>query len=83
MLYWFQIIGALLVLAGFVLGQLEVLAADAWAYLTANLLGALLLAASAVLGAQWGFVLLEGCWALASLYGVAQKLRGVPPPVSP
>jgi hypothetical protein len=77
-----QIAGALLVLAGFVFGQLELLAADAWAYLSANLLRAVILAITAGLDAQWGFVLLEGCWALVSLYGVVQKLRGVPPPVA-
>lgn len=79
---WIQIIGALLVLAGFALGQLELLAAGTWAYLAANLLGSGLLAATAIVGAQWGFVLLEGCWALMSLYGIAQKLRGAPPTVA-
>ena len=77
-----QFAGALLVLAGFALGQLELIAADTWIYLSANLLGAVLLAITAGLDAQWGFVLLEGCWALASLYGAIQKLRGVPPPVA-
>jgi len=82
MLYWIQIGGALLVLAGFVLGQLELLAADGWAYLLANALGSGLLATSAIGGAQWGFVLLEACWALASLYGISRKLRGSPRPSS-
>lgn len=76
---WVQIIGALLVLAGFVLAQFELLAADTWTYLSVNAVGSSMMAATAVLGGQWGFVLLEGCWALASLYGLAQKLRGAPP----
>lgn len=79
---WIQIAGALLVLLGFVLGQLELLAADTWTYLSANVLGSAMMAITAVLDAQWGFVLLEGCWALASLYGLVQKLRGAPPPVA-
>lgn len=79
---WMQVVGALLVLAAFVLGQFEVVAADAWTYLSANLAGSGLMAATAVLGEQWGFVLLEGCWALVSLYGVVQKLRGASPPVA-
>jgi hypothetical protein len=74
-----QMGGAILVLAGFVLGQIELLAADGWLYLSLNFLGAALLAASAVLGAQWGFVLLEACWTLASLYGIWRKLLGCPP----
>ncbi|HEV7138132.1 MAG TPA: hypothetical protein VGN43_15960 [Steroidobacteraceae bacterium] len=79
MVHWIQIGGALLVLAAFVLGQIELLAADGWAYLSANFLGAALLAASAVLGAQWGFLLLEGCWAFASLYGICRKLQNCSP----
>jgi len=78
---WVQITGALLLLAGFALGQFELLAADAWTYLTANLLGSAMMTVTAAADAQWGFVMLEGCWALVSLYGLVQKLRGVPPPV--
>ncbi len=76
---WIQIVGALFVLAAFVLGQFELLAADSWSYLAANALGSGLLTATAAAGAQWGFVLLEGCWALVSLYGMGRKLRGVEP----
>ena len=75
MAHWIQIGGALLVVAAFVLGQIELIAADGWLYLSGNFLGGALLAASAVLGAQWGFVLLEGCWASASLYGICRKIQ--------
>jgi hypothetical protein len=79
MVYSIQIGGALLILTGFVLGQIELVAAESWPYLSLNFLGSALLAASAVLGAQWGFVLLEACWALASLYGIWRKLQDHPP----
>ncbi len=79
MVHSIQIGGALLVLAGFVLGQIELIAAEGWPYLSLNFLGSALLAASAVLGAQWGFVLLEACWALASLFGIWRKLQSCRP----
>ncbi len=81
-LEWVQIIGAVLVSVAFVLGQFELLAADTWTYLCANVAGSAMLAATAVVDAQWGFVLLEGCWALVSGYGIALKLRGAPPPAA-
>ena len=79
---WIQIVGALLVLVAFGLGQFELLAADTWAYLSANVVGSAMMAATALLAAQWGFVLLEGCWALVSFYGLVQKLRDTSPPAA-
>lgn len=76
---WVQLSGAFLVLVAFVLGQLERIAAASWTYLMLNAVGSGLLAATAVLAAQWGFLLLEGSWALVSLYGIVQKLRGATP----
>ncbi len=71
-----QIAGALLVLAAFVLGQCNLLAADSRAYLSINAVGSAVLTATAIVSAEWGFVLLEACWALVSLYGLVQTLRG-------
>ena len=74
-----QIVGALLILAGFVAGQLGVLRADSRPYLWLNLLGSLILTIDAWRGRQWGFVLLEGVWALVSLWSLVQIQRGNPP----
>ncbi len=71
-----QIIGAILILAGFVLSQLRVLAQDSYRYLLVNLAGAIILTVDAWLGSQWGFVLLEGVWSLVSFWGVVVKARG-------
>jgi protein-S-isoprenylcysteine O-methyltransferase Ste14 len=63
MLVIVQIVGALLVLLPFTAQQLGKLRADAPAYLWPNLIGSALLAVLAIIGAQWGFLLLEGAWA--------------------
>ena len=38
--------------------------------------GAAILAVLAFQSQRWGFVLLEGVWALVSLWGIAALLRG-------
>ena len=71
-----QIFGALLILAPFALAQFRLLGQHSWPYLLPNMAGSALLCALALLDAQWGFVLLEGVWALDSLWGLIALLRG-------
>ena len=73
-----QIVGALAILAGFVLAQLGRLRTDAIAYLVLNLVGSTILAVDAALGGEPGFLLLEGVWALVSAVGLARTLRRQP-----
>ena len=70
-----QIPGALLILGGFAGAQLKRLALDSWIYLSANAAGSSLLAIVALTGAQWGFLLLEGTWAIVSFAGIAERFR--------
>ncbi|HSC21493.1 MAG TPA: hypothetical protein VLC07_07175 [Solirubrobacterales bacterium] len=70
-----QIVGALLILAAFTAVQLERMRPDSRLYLALNLAGSAILAVLAVIGKQWGFVLLEGVWAIVSAWGLLAALR--------
>jgi drug/metabolite transporter (DMT)-like permease len=70
-----QLLGALLVLAGFVLAQRGVLDARSRVYLLVNLVGSAVLAVDAWFGAQWGFFVLEGVWAVVSAAGLVGTAR--------
>lgn len=77
-----QIVGALLILAGFVGSQAGRLDERAWPYLLLNLVGSGILAALAYVGGRWGFLLLEGAWFVVTLLAIAAKLRGREPPAA-
>lgn len=65
-----QVIGSLLILAGFTLSQRGILSMKSLPYLLMNFVGSAVLAVLALLDAQWGFLLLEGTWALVSAWGL-------------
>jgi hypothetical protein len=70
-----QIAGALLILVAFALAQVGRLTPQSVVYLVLNLIGSAVLAVLAWLEHQWGFLLLEGVWALVSLWGLGQLMR--------
>jgi hypothetical protein len=65
-----QLLGATAVLAAFIAIQRGRLDPAAYASLILNLSGSGLLAVLALLGRQWGFLLLEASWALVSAAGL-------------
>lgn len=70
-----QFVGALLVLAAFVLTQRGTIAVNSVLSLTLNAVGAGVLAALALADSQWGFLALEGTWALVSVTGLIGAAR--------
>ena len=77
-----QVIGALLILSGFVLAQFRLLDPRSLWYLVVNLVGSAILTVDAWRQDQWGFFLLELVWAIVSAWGLTQLVRGRQPGTS-
>jgi hypothetical protein len=73
-----QIAGAVAILCAFVLAQAGILNQRSLSYLVLNFLGSVVLTVDAYLGRQWGFVLLEGVWAIVSAWGLVQRSKPAP-----
>lgn len=67
-----QIAGALCVLGGFASLQFGLMTAQSRVYLLANLVGSATLAVLAAVDHQYGFLLLEGVWALVSAWSLVK-----------
>ena len=70
-----QVCGSLLVLVAFALAQRGILDHRSPRYLVLNVMGSAILAVEALVLHQWGFLLLEGVWALVSAVSLAVVLR--------
>lgn len=70
-----QIAGSILVLIPFALAQAGRVNPRSLSYLALNLAGSAVLAIDAAVTVQWGFLLLEGTWAVVSLFGLLGALR--------
>ncbi len=68
-----SVLGSLFVLVAYVASQFGYLSAKGLAYAFANIVGSGILAVIAALEAQWGFLVLEGAWALVSLVAVVRQ----------
>jgi hypothetical protein len=71
-----QIAGSLLILTAFLLSLLGKVSASGRGYLLTNAVGSAVLTVTAVVAREWGFILLEGVWALASTVSLVRSLRG-------
>lgn len=68
--------GAVVVLVAYALSLLGVWSVVSYRYLGFNFVGGAGLSAAAGLSHQWGFVLLEGVWALVAGWSILARLRG-------
>ena len=69
-----ELVGAVLILAAFVLAQVGRLATGSPTYLVLNFTGAGILAFVAAFDGDTGFLLLEGVWACVSAYAIVRLL---------
>ena len=68
-----QVFGSLLILAAFAAAQRGALSSSSRVYQRLHLAGSAILAVLAAHERQWGFLLLEACWAAVSAHGLVRS----------
>ena len=74
-----QIVGAVLILIGFIAAQRGAMSPQSVTYLVLNLIGSTILAVLAAMDSDWGFLLLETVWAIVSAGALIELARGREP----
>src|SRR3954451_10204946 len=73
-----SVAGSLMILAAYGANQLGRWTASRLEYMVLNLIGSGVLAIVAVVEEQWGFLLLEGVWALVSAWALIRRSASAP-----
>ena len=76
MLQLVQILGAVAILTAFALAQFGLLDHRSYPYFVLNVADAAVLAVLAYIERQWGFLLLEGVWAVVSAWALVARASG-------
>ena len=76
MLQIISLVGAVTILAAYIANQFGLGDPSRLSYQASNLVGSAVLGAVALIETQLGFLLLEGAWALISLWGIFTILKG-------
>jgi hypothetical protein len=71
-----QITGSLLILAAFVASLVGWVQQSSYAYLAFNAIGSAVLMATAIVSSEPGFILLEGVWAVVSVFSISRRATG-------
>jgi NADH:ubiquinone oxidoreductase subunit 6 (subunit J) len=73
-----SLIGAILILFAFAAVQMRRMESQSVSYQSLNLAGGVCLCIAAVASMQYGFILLEGSWAVLSAHGLLRIIRQGP-----
>jgi len=71
-----QLVGAVLILVAFTAGQAGRINVHSLGYILLNLIGSAILAVVAAVTSNWGFLLLEGVWAIVSAWSLIKWRQG-------
>jgi hypothetical protein len=78
-----QVIGALMILIAYGAAQAGRWSTDGLVYLWLNLVGSVILSVLAATSENWGFLLLEGAWAIVTAASLIKRRRATPPARTP
>jgi hypothetical protein len=71
-----SILGSITILAAYGASQFRLISSASLLYSVLNLVGSVVLSVIAFIERQWGFLLLEGVWALISLWTTIRMAAG-------